>query len=79
MHEQPSANGSIGTIKLEPREVTAMANAKFLVETNHPDYGHIMPGEILQVTREYMDHYMILEFAEETSEPLTREAVEPSP
>jgi hypothetical protein len=79
MHQQPSANGSIGTIKIERREVTAMANAKFIVETDHPDYGHIMPGEILQVTREYMDHYITLDFAEETSDPLTRPAVEPSP
>lgn len=53
-----------------------MARVKFLIDTVHPFYGEVKKGEVLKVTREYLDEYEKLGTGEETDDPYSRKAGE---
>jgi len=77
MHEQPPANGQVtATVGTFQEDRDAMVSAKFMVDTAHPLYGEIEKGEVLSVTREYLDHYITLGVAVETDEELSRDPIE---
>jgi hypothetical protein len=65
MHQQPPPKGTLSVAKVNSPQNDSVVKARFLVDTNHPDYGKIFKGDVLPVTRAYLDHYISLGMAEE--------------